>query len=125
MWPYANTAFMRTTVALNDDLAAHVDAVRPSTDASDAEALRECVRRSKRLEDAEADIADLESELQRAEAKADDLQRQLAAANRRIDVTNELVAEVRSDVSTRERKAKAGIGARAKWFLFGMPDSDE
>jgi len=116
---------MRTTVSLNDDLAAHVDAQRPSTDASDAEALRECVRRSKRLDDAEADIADLEAELQRAEARGDDLQRQLAAANRRIDVTNELVAEVRSDVSTRERKAKAGIGARAKWFLFGMPDSDE
>ena len=125
MFAYANTAFMRTTVALDDALAAHVDAQRPSADASDAEAVRECVRRSKRLEEAEADIADLEGELQSKDARIDDLQRQLAATNQRIDVTNELVAEVRSDVSTRERKAKAGIGARAKWFLFGMPDTDE
>jgi len=113
---------MRTTVALNDDLAAHVDAQRPSNDASDAEALRECVRRSKRLDDVEATIADLEGELQRAEARADDLQRQLAAANSRIDVTNELVAAVEREQTLSEKKAKAGIVTRAKWWFVGMDD---
>ena len=113
---------MRTTVALDDDLAAHVDAQRPSADASDAEAVRECVRRSKRLADAEADIADLQAELAGKDARIDDLQRQLAAANRRIDVTNELVRAVEREQTLHEKKAKAGIVTRAKWWFVGMDD---
>ena len=116
---------MRTTVALNDDLAAHVDAQRPSSDASDAEAVRECVRRSKRLADAEADIDDLERQLASKDARIDDLQRQLAATNQRIDVTNELVAAVEREQTLSEKKAKAGIVTRAKWAVFGMDLSDE
>ena len=115
---------MRTTVALDDALAAHVDAQRPSPDASDAEAVRECVRRSRSLEDAEANIADLEAELQSKDARIDDLQRQLAATNQRIDVTNELVAAVEREQTLHEKKARAGIVTRAKWWIVGMDDDE-
>jgi len=145
---------MRTTVALDDDLAAHVDAQRPQDDASDAEAVRECIRRSQELTDCHAErnrlreeldaleeshdeeIAELEAEfeteLKHKQARIDDLTNQLAEAHSRIDTTNELVRRVDSELSARERRerrerkrAEAGLATRLKWSLFGMDLSDD
>ena len=87
---------MRTTVTLSDELAAHVDEIRPSADDSDAEAMRECVRRSQRLDEVEAELQAVQDDLDSKQARVDDLQRQLMAANQRIDTTNELVERVES-----------------------------
>lgn len=138
---------MRTTVSLDDDLAAHVDEIKPSDDSSDAEAVREAIRRSQRVAELEAQVEEkereldnriaeieaeyatridgLERDLEHAEARNEDLQRQLAAANQRIDSANELVSAVETDMNYREKKAKAGILQRAKWWFTGMDDGDD
>ena len=138
---------MRTTVSLGDELAAHIDEIRPQDDDSDAEAVREAVRRSRRVSDLEDRVEELESkrtveiagiereyeeqieelqqEIDSVTARKEDLQRQLGAANRRIDSTNELVAAVETDMNYREKKAKAGILQRARWWISGMDDGDD
>lgn len=145
---------MRTTVALDDDLAAHVDAQRPQDSDSDAEAVRECIRRSQELTDCREECANLreeldglresheqevavlredyETELQHKQARIDELNSKLAEAHSRIETTNELVSRVDSELSARERReqrerkrAEAGLATRIKWSLFGMDLSDD
>ena len=43
---------------------------------------------------------------------------------RGVDVTNELVAAVEREQTLSEKKAKAGIVTRAKWWLVGMDDEE-
>lgn len=108
---------MRTTVSLPDDLAEHVDDVRASADDSDAQAIRDCVRRSQQL-------AECRRERDAARAQVDELRSQLMHANQRIDAANEIVAWAESERSLEERRARAGLATRAKWWLFGMDDGD-
>jgi len=109
---------MRTTVTLNDDLAAHVDAVRPQPDAPDAEAVRECIRRSQRLADCRDRVAELETELER-------LRNEKRQILQQREEHTELVRAVERERSIQERKAQAGLGQRVKWAIFGMGDNDE
>lgn len=103
---------MRTTVTLDEDLADHVEDIREADD-SDAQAIRRCVRRSRRLEECEKDR-------DAARAQVDELRSQLMAANHRIDAANELVEYVETEQSYRE----AGLMTRAKWWLLGMNKED-
>ena len=122
---------MRTTVRLDDALASHVDAIRHDADTSDAEAVRECIRRSQRVAELEQRIDDLESELRHTEAELAEANKRLREAHSRIETTNELVQKVDSDLSARERrerreerKDQAGVLTRAKWWLVGMDDGE-
>lgn len=103
---------MRTTVTLNDDLAEHVDAVRPSPDESDAEAVRECIRRSQELDGCRERVRDLEQELERARRE-----KRLILEQR--DEHSQLVQAVEREQSLAEERAQAGAVTRAKWWLFG------
>ena len=116
---------MRTTVRLDDDLAHHVDAIRQGDDTSDAKAVREAIRRSQRVEQLEQRIDDLETELRHTEAELQEANQRLREAHSRIETTNELVAKVDSDLSARERKQRASIVQRAKWWLTGMDDGED
>lgn len=116
---------MRTTVRLDDALASHVDAIRCDADDSDAEAVREAIRRSKRVDALEQRIDDLETELEQTQAKLDEANNKLREAHSRIETTNELVAKVDSDLSARERKQRASVLTRAKWWLVGMNDGED
>lgn len=123
---------MRTTVSLDDELSEHVDAVRPPDAESDAEAVRECVRRSQRVDDLEARVEELETEIEHKDARIRELNNKLAEAHSRIDTTNELVSRVEGELTARERrerrerkKAQAGVVRRAKWAVFGMDLSEE
>jgi len=109
---------MRTTVTLDDDLAAHVDAVRPQPDAADAEAVRECIRRSQKLAECRDRVDELETELERLRNE-----KQLVLEQR--EEHTELVRAVERERSIQERKAQAGLGQRMKWAIFGMGDNDE
>jgi len=125
---------MRTTVRLDDDLASHVDAIRCDADDSDAEAVREAIRRSKRVDELEAQVDALETELRQTEAQLDEANRKLQEAHSSIETTNELVRKVDSEIEVRQQEAEltrerrrrenkkedAGALTRVKWALFGM-----
>jgi len=109
---------MRTTVSLDDALAAHVDEIRPQADDSDAEAVREAIRRSQRLDECQARVAELETEAER-------LRNEKRMILQQQEEHTELVRQVEQERSLAEQKAKAGLGQRVKWAIFGMPDNDE
>lgn len=119
---------MRTTVALDDDLATHVDDQRPQDDASDAEAVRECIRRSQRLTECRTELEATRDELQET---IDDLDRdveRLQNEKRLIledrEEKQELVRYVEEERTVEERWRRAGLATRLKWRLTGMPGDD-
>jgi peptidoglycan hydrolase CwlO-like protein len=115
---------MRTTVTLDDDHETHLDAIRESDDEPDATVVRRCVERSQRVTELEQRVADLENEVEQKQATIDELNGKLQEAHSSIETTNELVRKVDSDLSARERKQRASIVQRAKWWAFGMDDED-
>jgi cell division protein FtsB len=102
---------MRTTVRLSDALASHVDAVRHDDETSDAEAVRECIRRSQRLDELEARVDELETEVDRLRSEKRTLIRDR-------EERGELVAYVEAE----EKRRSAGLLTRSKWWLFGRND---
>jgi len=108
---------MRTTVTLDDELAAHVDAVRAQADDSNAEAVRECVRRSQRLDECRDRVAELETEVER-------LQNEKRLILEQREEHTELVRAVEEERTLEQRRAEAGLATRVKWAIFGM-DGDE
>lgn len=107
-----STAKLRATATLKGDDAEYFRRVREREGVeSDADALRECVQ--------QAQAADtLRRERER-------LQEQLQAANKRIDASNELVEHVSEQRTLAEKKARAGIIRRVKWWLTGMDTTRE
>jgi cell division protein FtsB len=99
---------MRVTVRLSDALASHVDAVRQDSETSDAEAVRECIRRSRRLDELEERVADLETEVDR-------LRNEKRTLIRDREERGELVRFVEEE----EARRSAGVFTRTKWWLFG------
>jgi peptidoglycan hydrolase CwlO-like protein len=116
---------MRTTVTLSDAQEEHLDAIRGQEDEPDASVVRRCVERSQRLTTAEQRVDELETEVQQQQAEIDRLNRKLQEAHGAIETTNELVKRVDSDLSARERKQRASVIQRAKWWLTGMDESDD
>jgi outer membrane murein-binding lipoprotein Lpp len=99
---------MRATVRLSDALASHVDAVRHDGETSDAEAVRQCIRRSRRLDELEACVDELETEVER-------LRNEKRALIRDREERGELVRYVEAE----EERRQAGLLTRSKWWLFG------
>jgi outer membrane murein-binding lipoprotein Lpp len=99
---------MRTTVRLSDALASHVDAVRHDVETSDAEAVRECIRRSQRLDEVERRVNELETEVER-------LRNEKRTLIRDREERGELVKFVEEE----EARRSAGVFTRTKWWLFG------
>jgi len=102
---------MRVTVRLSDALAAHVDAVRHDDETSDAEAVRECIRRSRRLDELEARVDELETEVER-------LRNEKRTLIRDREERGELVRYVEAE----EERRAAGVWTRTKWWLFGRDE---
>jgi HAMP domain-containing protein len=107
---------MRVTVRLSDTLAKHVDTVRQDDETSDAEAVRECIRRSRRLDDVEDEVGDLETEVER-------LRREKRLILEEREEKAELARYVEDQRSAERRRREASAVERARWWLFGM-DSD-
>ena len=112
---------MRTTVSLDDALAAYVDAEFAHEDISDAEAVRRAIERAQtcdeRVHELEQRVEQLETDLERARRE----KRQIL--DQREEHT-ELVRAVEEERSLAERRAAAGVATRAKWWLFGMDDGE-
>jgi outer membrane murein-binding lipoprotein Lpp len=102
---------MRVTVRLSDALAAHVDAVRQDSETSDAEAVRACIRRSRRVDELEARVDELETEVERLRSEKRTLIRDR-------EERGELVAYVEAE----EARRSAGVVTRTKWWLFGRDE---
>ena len=116
---------MRTTVTLADEHVEHLDSIRESDEEADAAVVRRCVERSQRVEQLEQRIEELETELRHTEAELDEANKRLREAHGKIETTNELVQKVDSDLSARERKQRASVLQRAKWWAFGMDDGED
>ena len=116
---------MRTTVTLADEHVEHLDAIRESEADPDAAVVRRCVERSQRLTAADQRIEELETELRHTEAELAEANKRLQEAHGKIETTNELVQKVDSDLSARERKQRASVLQRAKWWAFGMDDGED
>jgi TolA-binding protein len=108
---------MRVTVRLSDALASHVDAVRQDDETSDAEAVRECIRRSRRLDELEARVDELETEVERLKRE----KRQILAER---EEKQELARYVEDERTAAQRRREASVVARAKWWLFGQNNDD-
>ena len=119
---------MRTTVTLDDDLATYVDDQRPQPDASDAEAVRECIRRSQRLREQVAELEATRDELQETidglETDVDRLQNEKRLILEDREEKQELVRYVEGERTAEERWRQAGLATRLKWRLTGMPGDD-
>ena len=108
---------MRTTVTLSDALAEHVDAQRPQADDSDAAAIRACIKRSQELDECRDRVAELEAELERVKRE-----KRLILEDR--EEHSQLVRAVEREQEIAEKRARAGVLQRAKWWLTGM-EGDE
>lgn len=104
---------MRATVRLSDAQASHVDDIRQDDETSDAAAVRQCIDRSQRLDDAEQTVADLEVEVERLKEE-----KRLILEER--DEKRELAIYAEAQRTRQQRKDEAGIFTRTKWFLVGM-----
>lgn len=112
---------MRTTVSLPDDLAAYVDDQRPSDEDSDAEAIRDAIRRAQDLEER---VAELETEVDRLETELERVRTEKRLILEEREEHQELVRVVEREQSLEERRAQAGLAQRARWWLFGMDDDE-
>jgi len=104
---------MRVTVRLDDDQAAHVDAMRQDSDESDADAVRNCIERSQRLDDLKADheervaelaaeIDDLEEQLREERSRADELTGELRAKEETIDAKQHHIDSLESTIAEQQ-----------------------
>jgi peptidoglycan hydrolase CwlO-like protein len=120
---------MRVTVRLDDEQADHVDAMRQDPDASDAEAVRNCIdrsieladieqRRDDEVADLEAELAELREELQAERSRADRLAGKLDAKNETIRAKESHIDSLESTVydqgqALRDRRGLLGTVRRA------------
>jgi|APHM01.1.fsa_nt_gi hypothetical protein len=119
---------MRATVRLCDTLTRHVESVRQDEQTSDAEAVRECVRRSERLADVEAHVDELDTEVDRIRRELNTEVGRLRREKRQIlaerEEKAELARQIKNQRSAEQRLRKAGLVTRAKWLLVGMDDGE-
>lgn len=99
------------TVRLEPDVIAELDEEAADRGDSRAEYIRHVI-------DSRHDVEELQTEVDR-------LHRELAAANRRVGEHQELVRYVEDERSAEQRRRKAGLLTRSKWWLFGQSDGAE
>ena len=107
------------TLRLQSNTLAEVDSEAEDRGESRAEYIRELIEHRH----------DYEAKASEYEEKADELQREVDRLHRerrqileQREEHTELVSAVKSEQSLAERKAKAGLGTRLKWWAFGMED---
>jgi len=106
---------MRTTVTVSDDgLVAHVEARDAQTD---AEAVRECIRRSQALDECRDRVAELEETVER-------LEREKRLILKERDEHSQLVRAVEQQRTLEEERARAGVLTRARWWLVGRDEEE-
>lgn len=106
----------RLTITLPEDMATQIDEQAGDSGPYDSksEAVRELIRKGERLAE--------------VERERDRLREQLAAQNSRADDVEELVEYVEHERALRReerRRRSAPIWERAKWWVFGAPESAE
>jgi len=106
---------MRATVRLDDSLASHVESVRQDDETSDAEAVRECIRRSQEVDELRERVGELEQQVER-ERRA---RRQLLEERQE---KKELARYVEGEREREQERAQAPAWTRAKWWVFGRDE---
>ncbi|WP_336359062.1 hypothetical protein [Haloarcula sp. CGMCC 1.6347] len=116
----------KTSFSLREGQISFLDELVDDDDRLDAdnrsELMRELIDDYRELRDR---VDDLEADVEHAEARADNLRRQLQAMSERQDDVDELATYVQEERAVEQRRREAGLGKRAKWWLFGMPVDDE
>ena len=116
----------KTSFSLREEQISYLDELVDDDDRLDAdnrsELMRELIDDYRDLRDR---VDDLEAEVEHERARADDLRRQLQAMSQRQDDVDELARYVEEERTVERRRREAGLGKRAKWWLFGMPDDEE
>lgn len=109
----------RFSVSIDDDVQEEVEEwAEEYHDGNRSAAVEELLQHGLEYDDVVDERDDLE-------ARLEDLRRQLAEVRSREDDVDEIVRYVEHERSIQERKARAGIVTRAKWFLTGMEGQDE
>lgn len=119
---------MRTSVSLNDELAAYVDEVSSSAGENDAEAIRQTIRHARDLQasvdDLETENGHLRSRVEELETHLERLQNEKRLILQDREENQALVRYVEDERSAQERWRQAGFGTKLKWRLFGMPNEE-
>jgi len=126
---------MRTSVSLPDELASYVEEHAASAGENNAEAIRETIRRAKRLDEKNTELFEqveghkrtlrkLRNEIDDLETDVERLQNEKQQILEQREQHTELVRAVEREKTLQERKAQAGLATRAKWAIFGMDDED-
>jgi chromosome segregation ATPase len=112
---------MRTTVTLDDELTAYVDAEHAQADISDAEAVRRAISHAQTCEQR---VRELERQLAEAQRDLERVQREKRLILEEREEHQELVRAVEQEQSIQERRAQAGVLTRTKWWLTGMDEEE-
>ena len=126
---------MRTSVSLPEELASYVEEHAASAGENNAEAIRETIRRAKRLDEKNTELFEqveghkrtlrkLRNEIDDLETDVERLQNEKQQILEQREEHSELVRAVERERTLQERKAQAGLATRAKWAIFGMDDEE-
>jgi uncharacterized protein YukE len=128
------------TTRIPDDTHRILEDMAGEQDRSVSEFVRENVEKGLEVDEREGElreeyekrIADLRQENERLQGEIERLRDQLAATNRRVDQHQDLVAYVEEQrelehrrAEREERRAKAGVLTRTKWWLTGMSSEED
>ena len=107
------------TVTVDDDLLDELDKrAEKKHDDNRSAAVQELLERGLEYDDVVDERDDLE-------ARLEDLRRQLATVRSREDDVDDLVEYVEHERTVQERRARAGLMTRLRWFVSGMDDVDD
>lgn len=113
------------TLRVPEDLVESLEEEADEYDRSRSEHIRTILQSRHEADELRSEIEVIREERDRLSNECEDLRRQLAAANQRIDASNELVRAVQRNQTLDERRARAGVLRRAKWWLLGMNVDDD
>jgi len=109
----------RFSVSVDDDVQERVEKVAEEEhDGNRSAAVETLLRRGMEFQDVVDEREDLK-------ARLEDLRRQLATVRSRENDVDELVEYVETERSIQERRARAGLMTRLRWFVSGMDDVDD
>lgn len=106
------------TLRLPEDTLDELEAEAEERGVSRSEHIRDILDDRHRVEQLEARVDELETEVERQQRA----RRQLLEQREEHD---ELVAAVQEERSVERRRREAGVMTRAKWWLTGMPSEEQ
>lgn len=118
----------RFSISVDDDLNDYIEELADTDEyESKSDVVRALLRQGREVEDLDESLADLKARADQAddlETENDRLQRKLTEMNALRDEHQELVEYVEHERSLQERKARASLLERGKWWLFGYDEED-